>query len=217
LTRLSDGWPDFAHTLGQELVFAQVALFSRYWSEENQSKRPQEALHLSQAAEKQDPTSSWQRVRRALFGKWSAREQCLLYARAVPLVDAPPPIADPALRTLGVAPLLWRLADFPLPDRDDNWVSVFRRVRGLETELALLRAGLAAWEFRDRTSAWPASLESLAADPRARLDEKAWKFIDARTGQRIVLELKDGSSLLVARADPSVDAQEIRAPLWDAR
>ena len=217
LTHLSDGWPDFAHTLGQELVFAQVSLFSRYWSEETRSRRPADAIHLSQAAEKQDHTSSWQRVRRALFGQWSAREQCLLYARALPLVDAPPSIADPALRTLGVAPLLWRLADFPLPDRDDSWVRVFRRVRALETELAFLRAGLAAWEFRDRRGAWPASLESLARDPWARLDEKAWKFIDARTGQRIVLELKGGSVFLVARADPSVDAEEIRALLLDPR
>jgi len=148
--QLSDGWPDFAHTLGQEMVFAQVAMLSRYWAHENRSTLPVEAVHLSQAAVAQDPVSSWQKFRRTLFGRWSARELCLLYARALPLVDGPPSIAEPALRGMGDLPLVWRLGYFPVPDRDDNWVSLFRRVRSLETEIALLRAGLAAWEFHDR-------------------------------------------------------------------
>jgi hypothetical protein len=202
ITRLRSGWPSLAHTLGQELVFAQVALFTSYWSPENRSRLPKEALHLSQAGAKKGEASWLRSFRRALFGRWSAREQCLLYARALPLVDSAPQVADPALGNMDEVPFIGRLADWDeLRDSPDHWVKLFRRARALETDLALLRAGLTVWGFHDKSGAWPCSL-SVVGD-----------FADARTGRALVLDARGGSIALVAEGDPAHGAQEIRVQL----
>jgi len=206
-SHLREGWPSQADTLGQELVFAQVAFFTKYWSQENRSQLPPEAVALSRDGEKQIGQQSWWRsVRRSLFGGFAAREHCLTYAQAFPVLDSSPAIADPALRKMGEPPFFRHLADWDdSPAGSDQWVTLFRRVRGLETELELLRAGLAVWKLRDAEGSWP---NSLAAEG---------PFIDGRTGQPLRLETTGGAVALVARGDSSLAAGELRVPLSAAR
>jgi hypothetical protein len=169
---LQSGWPNLAHTLGQELVFAQVAFFAKYWSEETRTQLPPGAIHLMQTAGQQQDTGSWlHKVRRTLFSRPAGREQCLLSARAIEVADASPALADPALRAMGETPFFWRLADVDdSPGGTDHWIQLFRRVRRLETDLELLRAGLAVWAWHDTRGAWPASLDDVG------------QYADRRTG-----------------------------------
>jgi hypothetical protein len=101
-------------------------------------------------------------------------------------------------------PLFGRLADWnELGGGPDHWVILFRRVRGLETDLALLGAGLAVWGFHDKNGAWPGSL-SLVGD-----------FVDIRTGRALMLDSSGRGVSLVAPGDPLNAAQEIRVQLTE--
>jgi hypothetical protein len=107
---------------------------------------------------------------------------------------------------MGEVPLFGRLADWDeSAEATDHWVTLFRRIRGLETELELLRASLAVWKLRDAAGSWPSSLPV------------SENFVDTRTGRPLVFEASRESHPLVARGDASVEAQEIRVQLAGAQ
>ncbi len=200
---LQSGWPTLAHTLEQELVFAQVAFFARYWSEESRAQLPPGAIHLMRTAGQQQDTGSWlHKVRRTLFSRAAGREQCLVSAHAIEVVDSSPALADPALRAMGEAPFFWRLADVDdSPGGIERWVQLFRRVRRLETDLELLRSGLGLWAVHDTRGTWPASLDEVG------------HYVDRRTDLPLVLEKVRESVRVVARADPTLGAEELAISL----
>ena len=197
------GWPSLANTLEQELVFAQVAFFARYWSDETRTQLPPEALHLMEVVGRKQNTGSWfHKIRRTLFSRTAGREQCLHAAHGIEAIDGPLAPADQALREMGDAPFFVRLADVDdSPGETERWVRLLRRVRRLETDLELLRVGLGLWAFHDARGSWPASLEVVG------------RFIDRRTDLPLVLEQSGDSVRVVARAVPTLAAEELSISL----
>ena len=99
---------------------------------------------------------------------------------------------------MGETPFFWRLADVDdSPGGTDHWIQLFRRVRRLETDMELLRAGLAVWAWHDTRGAWPASLDDVG------------QYADRRTGLPFVLEKGGASVRIVARADSALAAEEL--------
>ncbi len=201
LDQVSRGWPDFRHTLEEEMVFAEIAFLSERWSDDERSKLPIEARHLAAAGRTWNEAASWPtRVRRAVFGRWAGREYCLQFAHAVAAIEGSPTQAEAALRALAEPRFSWSLAAWD-EGRPTDWVSYLRRSRELDAELELVLAGLAVWATRDADGTWPASFEGLG------------DFFDPRTGRRFVLERKGTEVAVAAPADPAFSADVRRAVL----
>jgi hypothetical protein len=201
LNQVGHGWPDFGHTLEEELVFSEVAFMSDKWSEDQRSKLPTEAQQLAAKGRIRNEEASWlTRARRAIFGGWASRDYCLSFARPIAAMEGTPKEAEAALRSLAQPLFSWKLAAWDEGSPSD-WVSYFRRTRELDAELQLVIAGLAAWNARDADGDWPASFE------------KVGRFVDPRTGQQLDLVRSGTEVTVVARADPAFGAEELRAVL----
>jgi hypothetical protein len=188
LETVASSWPPLSTTLEQELVFAQVAIFSTRWSDSLVRRLPAVALNLREGARAKDP--GWLTVVRwKLFGGWAGGEACLLLAGAIQSADAPPEVADRALQAGGVTPLTLRLAKDELGHpSDDTWVRFARRHRNARLELELLLAVLDRWSGES-----PLPVRT-----------------DPRTGRALQDRVVGGMREVAAPAVPEFEAAELR-------